>query len=352
MQGHEISDIAIVGAGIAGLMTAYQLSKSGHRLTIYDQGTEDLSHNCSWAAGGMLAPYCELESAESNITTLGERSLELWPEIVADIQATEHFHQNGSLVVAHRQDMPELSLLENRIAQAGYTESFETLDARTLAEIEPTLGGRFHRGLYFAQEGHLNPRPVLKALRAYLQNLGVEFRFGQTVKGIAPGALKTQEQTMHYDWVIDCRGLGSNQTLRGVKGEMLVVKTDEIHLSRPVRLMHPRHPLYIIPRGDGVFMIGATTIESESDSLTVKSALDLLSALYSLHPAFAEAEILETNSALRPAYPDHLPRLNCQPGLISLNGLYRHGYLLVPALSEQLATYITLQETQKLEATA
>ena len=112
--------------------------------------------------------------------------------------------------------------------------------------------------------------------------------------------------------VIDCRGLAARDEqpeLRGVKGEMIIVETAEVELSRPVRLIHPRWPLYVIPRGDSKFMLGATSIEAEDTGVSVRSALELLGAAYAVHPAFAEARIVEFGSGLRPAYPDNLPRI-------------------------------------------
>ena len=117
--------------------------------------------------------------------------------------------------------------------------------------------------------------------------------------------------------------------LRGVKGEMIIVETVEVELSRPVRLIHPRWPLYVIPRGDNKFMLGATSIEAEDTGVSVRSALELLGAAYAVHPAFAEARIVEFGSGLRPAYPDNLPRITIDKK-IAVNGLYRHGFLLAP----------------------
>ena len=112
--------------------------------------------------------------------------------------------------------------------------------------------------------------------------------------------------------VIDCRGLAARDSqpeLRGVKGELILIETDEVQLSRPVRLIHPRWPLYVIPREDNLFMLGATSIEAEDTGVSVRSALELLGAAYAVHPAFAEARILEFGSGLRPAFPDNLPRI-------------------------------------------
>jgi glycine oxidase len=126
--------------------------------------------------------------------------------------------------------------------------------------------------------------------------------------------------------------------LRGVKGEMVLLKLRDISLSRPVRVLHPRMPLYIVPRGDGLFMVGATMIESDQPTrITARSMLELLSAAYALHPAFGEAEIVEIGTGVRPAFPDNLPRVYWQNDTLYVNGLFRHGFLLAPALARRVA---------------
>ncbi len=152
------------------------------------------------------------------------------------------------------------------------------------------------------------------------------------------------EMPQGADLVIDCRGLAAKDdlpTLRGVRGERIVIKSREVDLARPVRLLHPRFPLYVVPWGDGLYMIGATVIESEeTGAVTLRSALDLLSAAYALDPAFAEAEIVRQGAGARPAFPDNRPRIIPRKGYIYVNGLYRHGFLLAPALAELVAAYI------------
>jgi glycine oxidase len=144
--------------------------------------------------------------------------------------------------------------------------------------------------------------------------------------------------------VIDCRGLAARDgqpELRGVKGELILVETNEVTLARPVRLIHPRWPLYLIPREDHLFMLGATSIEAEDTGVSVRSALELLSAAYTVHPAFAEARVIEFGSGLRPAFPDNLPRITLAHGnRILINGLYRHGFLIAPALAEMTLNYV------------
>jgi glycine oxidase len=105
-----------------------------------------------------------------------------------------------------------------------------------------------------------------------------------------------------------------------------------------VRFLHPRIPLYIVPRANNEFMIGATMIESaEKGAVSVRSAIELLSAAYALHPAFGEAEILEMSADVRPAFPDNEPRVGERSGRIFVNGFFRHGFLLAPAFAARAA---------------
>ena len=143
------------------------------------------------------------------------------------------------------------------------------------------------------------------------------------------------------DIVVDCRGLAARDALadlRGVRGEMVVVRSPDVSLQRPVRMLHPHLPLYIVPRGVGLFMIGATMIESERrGSVSVRSAMELLNAAYALHPAFGEAEIVELGADLRPAFPDNLPQVRAIGRVVHANGLFRHGFLLAPTLARRTA---------------
>ena len=128
---------------------------------------------------------------------------------------------------------------------------------------------------------------------------------------------------------------------------MVVLRARDIHLTRPVRLLHPRHPLYIVPRDDGVYMLGATQIESaDRRRVSARSVLELLSAAYALDARFAEAEVMETGVDLRPAFADNVPRVIVRASssnhpVLHLNGLFRHGYLMAPALAVQAVDYLT-----------
>ncbi len=112
--------------------------------------------------------------------------------------------------------------------------------------------------------------------------------------------------------------------------------------------MHPRIPLYLVPRGDGVYTIGATMIESSSTRPpTLRSLTEMLSAAFAIHPGFAEASVIETGAGLRPAFADHLPRLVTHNGQLHLNGLYRHGFLLGPAMATRAADHLISERSHE-----
>ncbi|MFK7891725.1 MAG: FAD-dependent oxidoreductase [Granulosicoccus sp.] len=312
--------IEIIGAGVAGLCCARVFVDHGYRVTLYaaSAGTDDSC--CSWWAGGMLAPWCESESAEPVISRLGEESLEFWK------QHDQSLCENGSLVVAQQRDYPELQQYAQR------TSHFKALDSAAIDALEPDLAGRFDHALFYETECHLNPRTALAALQQSLSDS--ESFTGHFSHRIDEDRLQhVQADTLR----IDCRGLKARNVLdglRGVKGEMLILRTTELTLQRPVRLLHPRHPIYIVPRNERDFMVGATMIESDDDRcVSARSMMELLSSAYSLHPGFAEAEVVEIGTDARPAFDNNIPRISRCGNTLYVNGLYRHGFLCAPALA-------------------
>ncbi|NSY39279.1 FAD-dependent oxidoreductase [Leisingera sp. ANG59] len=310
--------ITIAGAGLAGLACAYELAQRGAQVTVYERGETPGTGSVARFAGGMLAPWCERESAEAEVITLGSRAFGWWAKVTP-------VHRRGTLVIAPARDRAEL------IRFARRTTTHRGVDGVEIGELEPALAGRFAQGLFFEQEAHLNPRRALRDLSAKVQQMGVEIRYGTP----APARV-----------ALDCTGMAAPLPgLRPVRGEMAILHCPEVEISRALRLLHPRMPLYLVPRGDGYFMIGGTMIESSSDrAITLRSLSDLLSAAFALHPGFAEASVVETGAGLRPAFPDNLPRLSEQGGTLYVNGLYRHGFLLAPAMAEAAARRL-LQET-------
>lgn len=311
-----MTQITILGAGVMGLSIAAELVAHGVHPRIIDPAGRPGPHGCSWWAGGMLAPFCEEESAEPLVVRLGLGAAEWWHSKGATI------HHSGTLVLAMSRDQADLDRF------ARLTREHRSLAADEIGTLEPELRGRFRRGLFFETESHLDPRQALAALADGLASSGIGIETSGTPEGLT----------------IDARGLSAGDALpdlRGVRGEMLVIRCPEVELCRTIRLLHPRIPLYVVPRGDGVYMLGATMLESGAKTrVTARAAVEMLSSAYALHPGFAEAEILEMGADARPAFPDNLPRLRRRGNTLFANGLYRHGYLLAPAVARMAADHI------------
>lgn len=308
--------VLVKGAGVAGLTLAHELAARAMDVVVTET-RPGLAGSASWQAGGMLAPWCERESAEEDVIALGASAADWWDEALPG-----HVERKGTLVLAQPRDAGELSRFAQRTSGCSW------LDDNQVGELEPDLAGRFRRGLFFAREAHLDPRRALEALHRKLAATGVAFRFNAE-----------PDPAEDADFVADCTGMASPQAgLRGVRGEMLILHAPEIALSRPVRLLHPRFPVYVVPRAGHRFVVGATMLESDaSGPVTARSMMELLAAACGLHPAFGEAEVVETASGVRPAYADNLPRVQMDGRTIRINGLYRHGFLLAPAMARRAA---------------
>jgi len=321
--------VTIIGAGVAGLTCAVELTERGVDVEVLERSAGLGESACSWQAGGMLAPWCERESAEPLVARLGQEAIGWW---VDKFPGTV---RNGTLVLAHGRDVAELNEF------AARTDRFERIGRERIAELEPDLAERFNEALYFPTEAHLDPRAALAGL---VSRLGARVRFGI---GVTPSLIR--ELRAMGRTVVNCTGLAARDELadlRGVKGEMIVLRIHELSFKRPVRVLHTRLPLYVVPRADGLFMVGATMLESDDPGrVSVRSVLELLTAVYALNPIFGEAEVVEIGSGVRPAFLDNLPRIRWRDGVLHLNGFFRHGFLLAPALARMTAD-VLLQDAR------
>lgn len=342
--------VGIVGAGLMGRLLALALAEQDWRVSLFEKDGATVPNSCGYAGAGMLSPISELETSEPLIARLGFDSLPLWERLIQKLDLPVYFQNRGTLIVAHHLDAPELAhfsrRLKSRIAQCKREEvpqkTVEEIEWRLsgseLRELEPQLGERFQQGVFIPEEGQIDNRQLLISLEHQLNRANVHWHCHTRIEALKPHEIDDGGKKRHFDWVIDCRGLGAKpdwRQLRGVRGEIIRVHAPEVSLQRPVRLMHPRYPLYIAPRENHHFVIGATSIESEDfRPITLQSGLELMSAAFTVHPGFAEATLLESMVNCRPALPDHLPAISMEPGLIRSNGLYRHGFLMAPKLAE------------------
>jgi glycine oxidase len=317
--------VRVAGAGILGLWQALTLARAGCAVQLFDAAADPFADAASRWAGAMLAPDCEAEISEPVVRELGHTGLKIWRDVFPGVV------NNGTLVVASARDLSELSRFERA------TQGHHRVIASEIGRLEPELAGRFETALYFPDEAHVATPEALAFLLDAVRAAGVKTTFGTAWDGTLDDA----------GMVVDTRGLGARgevPNLRGVRGERIVLHAPDVQLSRPVRLLHPRHPLYVVPWGGARYMVGATLIESEDRGpMTVRSALELLGLAYALHPGFAEAEVIDMGAGVRPAFASNTPHIAVENGgrIVRVNGAFRHGFLLAPVLAHMVRDYLT-----------
>lgn len=344
MHGSPRLRIGIAGAGLLGRLVAWTLAQAGHQVSVHDPApgpapSFDGQGAAGFTAAGMLSPLAERESADADVAARGWQSIERWRQITDQLTAGDPvgqrlFEQQGSLLVAHGSDQGAAQRVLARLGDGNGVTQPQRLGAAQLAQLEPSLHGSLgplHAWL-LAGEAHIDTVGTMQALQA--QAVGVQWHWNHTVQNIQAGQLDGQR----CDWVFDLRGVGAKAVcpVRGVRGEMVWLHAPGLGLRRPVRLLHPRHRVYVVPRPGDVVLVGASEIETEDRSpMSLRSAVELMAAAHSVLPALAESRILRLDTNLRPALPDHRPQCHVEPGLVRINGLYRHGWLLGPSLVDE-----------------
>lgn len=345
--------IAIAGAGLLGRLLAWQLARAGHAVQMFDPAPGPLPAfdgrgAAAFSAAGMLSPLAEMDHAEASLAALGWRSITLWRAIADALAEPALFSQRGSLLLAHRSDLGAAQRVLERLSRApAEWPRPQPLDPQALAAIEPALHGAA-RAWLLPDEGQVQTLAALAALHAAAERAGARFHWNAPVRTVQAGMLRLADgSNMACDLAVDVRGLGARDAepapgadnwragLRGVRGETAWLHLPAHGLTRPLRLLHPRHPVYVVPRGPDRVFVGASEIESEDRSeVSLRTAVELMAAAHSVMPALAEARIERLDRNLRPALPDNAPRIESAPGLLRINGLFRHGWLLAPALVE------------------
>ncbi len=333
-----MTPIAVVGGGLLGRLLSWQLLERGHPVTLFEKDAFEAPRSAAHTAAAMIAPLSEVVGAEKILHQWGMESLQLWPLWLEQLGTPVAYSAPGSLVVAHAQDHNALLQFKQDLQQQLVEQDdSQWLGSVQLRKREPALE-HFQQALYLPAEAYLHQRQLLAALLQRVQQLGGEC-VAKTAATIADKEVITAAGRYSFPLILDCRGMGAKEDLaglRGVRGEVLWIETRDVQFQHPIRLMHPRYKIYLVPKGEGRYMIGATEIESNDHSpISLQSNLELSSALYTIHPALAEARIIESDTNVRPAMPDNLPVLKQTGSVLSINGLYRHGYLLAPVVVNQ-----------------
>ena len=357
----SLPTVGIAGAGLLGRLLAWRLAHAGWRVSVFDpaEGAGPVFRSqapdpyvptaAGFTAAGMLSPLAELDNAEPGEAALGWRSIELWRDIAANLPQAPYFRAEGSLMLAHRTDLGAAQRVLERLRAATATpewqrlsppEGVQALDLPTLRTLEPAVQGP---ALAWLLPGEAQVDTVAMMAALHDDAPGVDWHWRAPVlaarAGGQGGVLQMGDgRLLAFDRVIDVRGVGAKPELpvRGVRGEVAWLHCPGHGLTRPTRLLHPRHRVYLVPRPGDKVIVGASEIETEDRSpASLRSVVELLAAAHSVVPALAEARILRLDVNLRPALPDNNPRIDHEGALLRINGLFRHGWLLAPALVEK-----------------
>jgi len=362
-----VADLAVVGGGLLGRLLAWRAARAGMRVALYEAGGRLGEESAAWAAAGMVAPASEALDASAEIVSMGRRSLKLWPEWLKELPVPVYYRDAGTVVVWHGEAADEAERLEAavranwnaaglRVAAENPHLAIKPPDMRhpniaglervggdRLMELEPLIRESFGEAIYLPGEGQVDNREVLAALALALDEAGVVCHWG----------VRVEDDAMPEAGVVaDCRGMGARAEmagLRGVRGEIMRLHAPGEELRHMLRLIGGPQPVYIVPRAEGRLVVGATAYESEDRSpASVGGVMRLLSAAVSVLPGLAEARILEFATQVRPAFADRQPVMRWENAssvprsrILRINGLYRHGFLLSPAVVEEALARIT-----------
>jgi glycine oxidase len=356
------AEIVVVGGGIIGLSVAYELARRGRPVRLLERARRGAG--ATRASGGMLAPISEAETEPSALIEFGLDSLRRYPGFVQGVEsltgASCGLSQDGTLwAAADRDDHEELRHLAETLRLRGL--GHRVLSGSEATALEPHLSGRVVSGLLIEEDGQVDPRALSHALVRAVQTLGGLTETGMVVRevrareGRVDAVLGETDAGAPFEIgcaaAVVCAGAwtGAGEaggvrlpvgelSLRPVKGQLVRLRGPRL-IGRVLR--HPRG--YLVPRGDGELLIGATVEEQGFDETpTAGAVLELLRHAFRVVPGVYELELVEVSVGLRSAVADQLPVIGETEvrGLYLATGHYRNGILLAPATAQYLAEQI------------
>ena len=346
-------DVAVIGGGVVGLAVAWCAARRGHSVCVLERDAP--GSGASHVAAGMLAPVTEADAGELALLDLGLRSARAWPEFAAQLEAAVGadvgFRRSGALVVARDRD--EAEALERELAlRRSLGLEVQRLLPSAARRREPALAPALRLALDVPGDHSVDPRAIVHALAQAARQVGVAVRSGVHVQrllhsgGHVTGVELAGAEVVRAAHVVVAAGAWSRSidglphlALRPVKGQILRLRDPAGPglLERIVR-WGPPTPGYLVPRGDGRYVLGATMEERGFDkTVTAGGIYELLRDAGEIVPGIHELVIEEISAGLRPATPDNAPLLGRSAELSGLHwatGHHRNGILLAPVTAE------------------
>ncbi|HEU4905255.1 MAG TPA: glycine oxidase ThiO [Solirubrobacterales bacterium] len=351
-------DLVVVGGGAIGLSCAWRAAQSGARVAVVERSRPPAG--ATRVAAGMRAPVGELSFGEPELLKLTLAAAELYPDFVAELEASSGlatgYRRDGALHVAlDRDEAAELCRVHE--LQRSLDLGAEWLPPRRCRELEPGLTPSLNGGVHAPGEGSIDPRALAAALLAAAEAEGVELLSGTEVGealldgGRLVGVRLAGGAELRAATVVLAAGAWSARAawlpetarppVRPVKGQILELRSREG--AAPCSRIVASERIYLVPRGDGRLIAGATVEEQGFDTaVTAGGVHELLREAYRLLPEVAEMELVEAAAGLRPGTPDNLPLVGPAPldGLLWATGHFRNGILLAPLAAKQIAEHL------------
>jgi glycine oxidase len=356
------TDVVVVGAGVVGLSVAWRAARDGLSVAVCDP---DPARGASWAAAGILSPATEARWGEAALLRLAQASVAEWPAFAAELEDDSGtdlgLRQDGTIAVAFDED-DFRALVDAVDVQRQLGCPADLLTSRECRLLEPALNPRAVGGALYSGDHQVDNRALLRALVAALERRGVRVRrsavkeLTTSAAGRATGVVLDDGSAVGAGTVVLAAGSRSGEIVgippadvppvRPVKGQILRLQAGPGSrvLGRTVRALVQGRPVYLVPRGNGEIVVGATMEERGFDiTVTVGAVHDLLRSAVAVVPDIVELELREALARLRPASPDNGPVLGAATtqGLVIATGHFRHGILLAPvtvgAIGEVLA---------------
>jgi len=347
-------DAVVIGAGLIGLSCAWRARKRGLSVLVVDRedapgaGTSDV-------AAGMLAPVTEADFGEEGPLRLNMLARERWPGFAAELEEVTGlptgYRDSGALVVAaDRDDAEALRRLHELHVSLGLGS--EWLPPSRCRALEPGLSPRIAGGILAPQDGSADPRATVRALAEAVDEVELATEVeaiehdGATVTGV-----RTSNGTIDCDRVVVAAGpwsaslapMGDGPPVRPVKGQILELRTRGA-IPDPFERVLRTPRCYLVSRGDGRVVLGATVEEQGFDTaVTADGVFRLLEAAWEVLPEIGELELVGAKAGLRPGTPDNRPIVGADPelsGLIWATGHWRNGVLLAPVTGDAVAALL------------
>jgi glycine oxidase len=322
-------ELAVVGGGVIGLAIADRAARAGHAVTLYERGR--IGEGASHYAAGMLAPVSEAEIGHAELLGDALEAARAWPEFARELGV--ELHTRGTLLVAR--DADEAEALERELAfRTKHGLSVERLLPSAARRLEPALAPSVRLALQVPDDHAVDPRQVVAALAARARDAGVDVREGTAVTAL---------DELDADTVVVAAGAWSAELLdvpvRPVKGQILRLRDPQGPglLDRVLRFEGG----YLVPRGDGRYVLGATVEERGFDqTVTAGGLYELLRDATELVPGISELVVEESGAGLRPGTPGQLPIVERRGDVVVATGHFRNGILLAPSTAARVLELI------------